>query len=99
MAAIGTTWGTGTWADDVWGTGTWGDATVINVIDTALERISIVNIMMPFRHIGVSEDYTGFHVGKRQGAALLYGGSWSLQYGWGIEASKLTEAVELEALI
>jgi hypothetical protein len=54
--------------------------------------------MMPFRHIGVSEDHTGFHVGKRQGSAFLYGGSWTLEYGWGVEASKLTEAVELEAL-
>jgi len=70
----------------------------VNYLDTALERISAVHMMMPFRHIGVSEDHTGFHVGKRQGSAFLYGGSWTLEYGWGVEASKLTEAVELEAL-
>ena len=64
--------------------------------DTAHERISAVHIMLPFRHIGVAEDKTGWHVGKRQGAALLYGGSWALEYGRGVEAPPLRNAVEAE---
>ncbi len=68
---------------------------VVNVLDTALERISALHTMLPFRHIGVNADSTGFRVGKRQGAALMYGGNWVLTYGWGLEAGKLVDGAEV----
>ena len=65
-------------------------------LDTSLERISAMHIMLPFRHIGVAADKTGWHVSKRQGAALLYAGVPALTYGWGVEAPRHRNAVEIE---
>ena len=53
-----------------------------------------MHIMLPFRHIGVAMDKTGWHVGKRAGAALMYGGVTALTYGWGVEAPYHRNAVE-----
>jgi len=65
-------------------------------LDTAQKRISGMMPMMPFRHIGVAEDKTGAHTGKRAGGVYLYGGVPALTYGWGVEAPRHRNAVEIE---
>ena len=60
-------------------------------------RISAVHVMLPFRHIGVAEDKTGWHVGKRQAAALLYAGVPALTYRRAAAAPYVRNAVEAPA--
>ena len=96
MPVPGSVWATDTWDADAWAADTWADAVSSNVLDTSLERISAMHFMLPFRHIGVAEDKTGWHAGKRQGAITMYAGVMSLTYGWGVEAPYQRNAVEVQ---
>ena len=83
-------WEPGAWTPGAWVDGAW----VTNYLDTSTERLSAIHVKMPWRHVGFAQDRLGFHVGKRQAAALMYGGVWAIEYGVGVEAPYTRNAVE-----
>ena len=66
------------------------------IIGNAQKRLSAIMPMMPFRGPGVWAADTGFNVGSRQAASLLFSGVPALTYGWGVEAPRHRNAVEIE---
>ena len=50
MAKIGTTWGYGSWADDVWGAGTWGTAWTDITLDVTDTQAVFVNQAVDFEN-------------------------------------------------
>ena len=68
-------------------------------VDTEQKRMSAVTPMLPFRTSAVWAADTGFKVGNRQAAALLYGGVTVLTYYRGAEAPYTRNAVEAKSRI